>query len=361
MTPRSGISVSFADAPAPVRRCAEQAAHLYDTPEWFRVETASGTRPLLAWAASEAGGVAYATLCTSHASDPAWPYARADLFLREMAVTEAPASGMLPSVLVGGRRPGHSSIVVNAAGADREAIVERLMNTVRDHAVSEGYSSLLLSFVDESVATDLARGAGLPSLRFPSAPSWSLRLPGNSFDDWFGSLGRKVRFNEKATMRKLADFGFEWRELRETDIDWIVPLELAQYRKHGHDYGSVAARRLHEAYLAVLGDRAWIAFAVDGRGQRAGFVSLIRHGERAWARQVGLGDEHAGVPLYFGLVYHAVIRWAYQTGVRELDFSVTADEVKRKRGASPRPSVALAIPVVPSRLTVSPGFQPVFA
>lgn len=358
---QSGIVDDLTDAPAGVLTAAGRAGHLYDTLDWFRVEVAAGTAPRLAWAVSEDGGVAYTTLVECRPSDPAWPYARPDLLLHEVGAVAAPAAGLMPAVLVGGRRPGHSSVVVDAAEGSRAPVTTALMDAVTSFAIRRGHASLLVPFMETGLAAQLAGATALPCLRVRSGTSWSLHLPGDDIDDWLASLERRARFNEKATLRKVAGYRFEWRTLDEADLDWIVPLELAQYDKYGHDYGADAARALHRAYVQVLGERAWIAHAVNDDGRPVAFVSMIQHGPRAWVRQVGTAPGLEGSHLYFGLVYHTVIRWAYRNGVRDLDYSISADQAKRKRGAVGRDLVALSVPLTPVHLEVRQGFQPVFA
>lgn len=356
---RTGISCSFDDVPEAVRVAAEGAQHLYDTPAWFAVELAAGTDPWLAWVAGDDGAIGYATLCASRATDPAWPYARPDLLLRELGVSEVPADALMPALLVGGRRPGHSSVVIEAGRGDETELAAVLLRTATRHALDLGAASLVVPFVDSATCARLARAAAAPSMRVRAGRSWTLPLVGAGFEDWLGALDRKVRFNERATMRKLEGVEVEARPLRAEDLDWMVPHELALYERHGSEYGAEAARRLHEAYLAVLGDRAWIVAAlVDG--VPAGFASLIRHGERAWVRQVGIAPGCEASQLYFGLAYHGAIRWAYEHDVRSLDYSITADEVKRRRGAQPRDLVSLVTPLGRTRLSVRPGYQPVF-
>lgn len=360
----SGVSAAFADTPTDVARAADRAEHLYDTADWYAVEVACGSDPALAWAvADDSNAVAYATLYAARVSDPAWPYARPDLFLREAGVCQTATTELMPSLLLGGRRPGHSSVVFHAAPDERtrRSLAARLMQVATRYAETKGLVNIHVSFTDYATASLLSSGTQNACLRYPSATNWTLSVPGNDFHDWLNSLSRKARYREKAMERKLVDFEFGWRQMNESDVNWIVPLEMAQYRKYGDDYGTERARDLHLAYLDVLRDRAWIVFASDNDGNRVGFASLIQHGEKAWLRQVGMAPQVDGSNLYFGLVYHAVLRWAYEIGIREVDLSVTADDAKRKRGAIGMNRVALSIPLTPTRLEVRRDFVPVFA
>jgi hypothetical protein len=66
-----------------------------------------------------------------------------------------------------------------------------------------------------------------------------------------------------------------------------------------------------------------------------GFVSLIRSGDEAYIRQAGFDhDACAGLPVYFGAVFYTAIRWAYDHGVRTLDYSISAGPVKTRRDAA---------------------------
>lgn len=362
-TTHAGISETFADAPAAVRAAAAAAQHLYDTPEWFTVERAAGTDPRLAWAISDSGQVAYATLTASRPSDPAWPYARPDLLLPELAASDTPADGLMPAVLIGGRRPGHSSIVIPSGSPDTHGVAADLLSVITEHAHETGASSLVAPFVDHATGTHLARAVGSPSLRVRAGRGWTLRLPGTGFKDWLASLAKKARVNERATIRRLELFhelDFEARPLQADDIDWMVPLELALYGRHGNDYGAGPARQLHEAYLDVLGDQTWVITATAD-GAPVGFASFIQHEDRAWIRQVGVAPGWEMSQVYFGVAYHGAIRLAYDLGVHSLDYSITADDAKRRRGAHSRELFSLITPLGRTHLTLRPGYPPVFA
>ncbi|MFI9004514.1 GNAT family N-acetyltransferase [Streptomyces sp. NPDC053541] len=358
--PAPAPSAEALDAlPASVQTLIGGTGHLYASRDWLRVEEQVATEPpLYAWvdgdsagdgdghgdgagAGTGAGrggadgdGTAFAAAYRFDADSNPWPYARLDLFLRQLGLGEVEAEAVLPAYLLGGRRPGHSRVLTTGRPAARAALLTRLVGHAAEAAAARGAASLAALYCDRSDDDLAAAFAAHGGVRVDSYTSFVLDLPGSSWDDWLASLPRKRRQNEIHDSRKLAESGVHYSiaPLTHADIDWIVPLELDLYSKYGNDYLVDEARALHRAYLDRLGPDALLLRA-ERDGAPVGFVSLVRKGDTLYLRQAGFDQEAcAGTPVYFGAVFHAAVQWAYAHGITSVDYSISADEVKLRRG-----------------------------
>jgi hypothetical protein len=345
MTALSALNAThdLALLPRPVQELIDATDHLYARRCWLAVEEdVADDPPVYVWTGDSGPGFA-AAYRFDERSNP-WPIARLDLFLTAQG---RPGTGVLPSYLIGGRRPGHSRFLV-PDGAGRAAVLHDLIGAAARAASERGAATVAALYCDDDDEDLAAAFAAHGGVKLPSHATYVLDLPGASWADWIASLTRKQRLNETADVRKLADSGVGYvvRPLTEPDIEWIVPLEMGLYQKYGHDYRLAEASALHRAYLTHLGDDALV---IEARrdGTRVGFASLVRAGDAAgFVRQCGFDtDATAGAPVYFGAVYHTAIRWAYENGVRMLDFSISAGQVKRRRGATELSRSAWIIPL----------------
>ncbi|MET8680898.1 GNAT family N-acetyltransferase [Streptomyces sp. NPDC004647] len=321
--------------PSPVHNLLDSTDHLYASPAWLRAEQAVASEPpFFTWAHDADGGTAFAAAYRFDQTSNPWPYARLDLFLQQQGFPIADGTGVLPSYLLGGRRPGHSRLLHGGPDTHRSTMLTELIGTAAKEATSRGASTLAALYCDQDDHALAAAFAEHGALRLPSHPAFVLDLPGATWGDWLGSLPRKRRSNETADARKLQAGGVRITvaPMRADNIDWIVPMELDLYSRHGSNYLQEEARSLHQAYLDHLGDDVLLVQA-ERKGAPIGFASLVRHGDTAYLRQAGFDqDACAGAPVYFGTVYHAAIQWAYAHGVSTLDFSVSAGDVKLRRG-----------------------------
>ncbi|MFF7364260.1 GNAT family N-acetyltransferase [Streptomyces sp. NPDC008125] len=323
-----------------------QCPHLYCSPPWLLVEDQAHPGPAFhTWVQGE-DFAAYAPSYGFDAASNPWPFARPDLFLADGAGGEDPGP-LLPAFTIGGRRPGHSTFHTDGPARERPQALARLLGAAAEHAAERGASCLAALYCSPEDADLQAAFLAHGGVRFPSHGTNVLGLPGDGFEDWMASLPRKQRAKEKADLRKLREAGvdFEVSPLREADLEWIVPLELGLYGKHGHAYAVEEAAGLHRAYLDHLGDDALVVRARRD-GTYVGFTSLVRRGSRAYVRQAGFDPEGcADAPVYFGAALHEPIRWACAHGVRSLDLSITADATKQRRGARTRPREAWFVPL----------------
>jgi hypothetical protein len=351
-----GVTRDLDAVPTAARDVTTWTDDLYLHERWLRVEEdAHPGDHFYAWAADGVGS-AFAAAYRFDASSNPWPAARLDLFLAEYAQVPpgTDLAEMLPSYLLGGRRPGHSHILTKAPYGNRRELLTRLIGGAAEMAAgtgAAGIAALYCDHDDEELAAAFRTHGGV---RLPSPGGNTIPLPGTSPEDHLARLASKRRSDERLTQAKLAEAGvtYEIRPLTEPDIDEIVPLELGLYDKYGHDYRPDEARALHVAYLNHLGDDA-LVLRVSRDGALIGFCSIVRHGPTAYMRQGGFDPELCqGLPVYLGAVFQAPLPWAYDVGVRMLDLSISADETKRYRGAISHPHDAWVIPLTDRAATV---------
>ncbi|MCX5265949.1 GNAT family N-acetyltransferase [Streptomyces sp. NBC_00199] len=322
---------------------------LYTSPDWLNVEElAHPGHRLYTWVNGDDGAAFTPAYAFTKDSNP-WPYARPDLFIdqfRSTAVAEPTADKLLPAYTIGGRRPGHSTFLTAGPPWRRRELLTRLLDTASAHAADRGAACLAALYVSSKDQDLAAAFQAVGAIRQPSYPVNVLTLPGHTWEDWLASLPRKQRAKEKADLRKTEEAGlsFEVGPLRESDLEWVVDLELGLYGKHGHSYAADEATRLHRAYLHHLGDDAVIVRVLH-EGQPLGFTSLVRHGRRAYVRQAGFHPALSDTPAYFAAALHQPIVWAYGHGVRHLDLSISADQVKQRRGAQPFDRASWFVPL----------------
>lgn len=324
----------------------EAARGLYESLRWLAIEEEMASWPSF-YVTVPGRWPGFAPAYHFDAASNPWPAARLDLFLRRLGLTNADEPDVLPCYLLGGRRPGHSRILTSAPAAERADVLARVVRAAADQAADRRAATLAALYCDSHDEDLIAAFAACGGVRLPSWPDNVLTLTGRGFGDWLAALPSKQRSKERADMRKLAQGEVEFcvRPLAESDLDWIVPLEMGLYRKYGTDYHVDEARRLHQAYLGHLGEDAQLVVA-SRAGRRVGFASLIRHGDTVYVRQGGFDhDACAGLPVYFGALFHTTIDWAYSVGASQVDYSTSADVPKRQRGCVARTRTACVVPL----------------
>ena len=196
-------------------------------------------------------------------------------------------------------------------------------------------------------------GGRLPGrrpIRQPSYPVNVLTLPGHTWEDWLASLPRKQRAKEKADLRKTEEAGlsFEVGPLRESDLERVVDLELGLYGKHGHSYAADEAPGCtvptSTTWGTTLSSSAYCARDSHSASPRWSGTADAR----TCARR-GSTRPCSDTPAYFAAALHQPIVWAYGHGVRHLDLSISADQVKQRRGAQPFDRASWFVPLTERR------------
>ncbi|MGW7313841.1 GNAT family N-acetyltransferase [Streptomyces sp. NPDC054854] len=309
--------------------------HLYCSPRWLSVEEQAHPGQRFYVSVRDTDENAFAPVYGFDQTSNPWPFARPDLFLADALGDKDSHHVLLPSFTIGGRRPGHSRFYTGGPAYKRAALLTRILDRAATEASHRGAAVLAALYClpqDADLAHAFRQNGGI---RFPSHGTNILGLSGHTYEDWLAGLPRKQRAKEQADTREVERAGIDIsvKPLHSTDVDWIVPLELDLYAKHGHAYAAREATALHKAYIENLGTDALVVQATL-ENRPVGFVSLIRHGRSAYVRQAGFDAKVAATtPLHFATAMQQPIRWAYTHGVTRLDLSISADNTKQHRGA----------------------------
>lgn len=315
------------------------AGRLYLSAGWLAAEQAcADLEPLYVVARSDRDVAALACYGFTHQSNP-WPFARPDLFVRDVLGVPVPNSSLLPSYCLGGRRPGHSEALPGTP---------ELLKTCVEHAAdvaTGGGSAIVAPYVDSPLLGHALQASGFAE--FPSLSRWELTLPGSSFGDYLASLPKGARSNISIDRRRIRDAGLTGQvtPLAAESLDDIVALELAGYARFGHDYQRREAERLHRAVLEHLGGDVFVS-RIDGEpgSPPVGFAILVRSGNALYVRQGAVDHARAGrVPVYFEVGFYQAIEFAYAHNLDLIDFSISSDQAKRLRGCSEIPTGAYVL------------------
>jgi predicted N-acyltransferase len=278
----------------------------------------------------------------------AWPFTRIDAALRHVAersqidLDEGAASalaGLLPTYVCGARRAPDTRLLIaeQRRPGEGEPLAHCLLDHVERDACASGIRSVTLLFVRES--DDALRRAleARGYLRYPSARSATLPLTRPGFDGYLAGMDHKRRNQVKRERRRLQEAGvrFGIDALGAELIAELVPLQLQQFRKYGHDPSEKALA----ASLALQAEHCGHAMrAVTARspdGTLRGFATMVHWGRHLYMRQVGFDYEWQGpLPLYFGVTYYTPIEYAVQAGVRLLHYSIESEAAKVWRGCA---------------------------
>jgi hypothetical protein len=321
---------------------------LYLASPWLRVEERiAPVQPTYLLSQVE-GRLAAGLTCYRLGPDtPPWPFARIDAFITRLlkeaghdaTAAEPLLKRTLPTLLCGGRRPGHTRLLL-APHLDDIARRERtthVLEAVEESGQHRGAASLSFLYIDEDdrITRDVLRERGY--IEFPSARASRLTVPA-SFDQYLEDLPVKRRSAVRTERQKLEAAGITYhtRPLTEDLIQEILPLELALYAKYETEFPPHEAAKLHRTVAEVLGDRVQVLTA-EHDGKIRGFVVLIRWQDTLYARQAGFDYEFQGnLPLYFGLIFYATLEYAIAHGARFIEYGIGSEQAKVYRGCHVR-------------------------
>jgi predicted N-acyltransferase len=343
---------------------APSTHQLYHSSGWLAVEErCADVQPLYVLATSGRARAALPCYGFTAESNP-WSFARPDLYIAQVLDT-GDAVAALPGWVLGGRRPGHSSVLLAGGNvAERHDAASDAVAAAVAEAARRGARSVTALYVDERDETLCAALAANDFVRLPAYRRWEIDLPGNNFDDYLETLPAGRRSSIAKERRQLRAAGLRGcvAELDERLLPRLVELELAGYERFGHRYDRREAERLHRAALEELPGSAFVSLVKDG-AQIVSYSVIVRGGDTWHIRQGGEDHEAIGrLPVYFESTFYLPIEHAYATKATRLDLSITSDETKRLRGARPVDTVAYSLLIDPaqhdrlrSRATVSSG------
>jgi len=323
---------------------------LYLSSSWLRVEEQIAALSPTYLIGGYEGKPTIGLTCHALGSEtPAWPFARIDAFLLRLLKgrgnvtddTQHVLSRTLPTILCGGRRPGHTRLLLapELDETTQRQEVQQIINEAEVFGFDHGAASLSFLFVDESdqVVRDMLLENGFAE--FKSAIPSRMAVPTN-FEDYLRRFGKRRRWSIQAEYKSLQEAGitYEVLPLTEALIEDILPLEQALNEKYGTLFSATEAARLHHAVAEVLGERVQVLTAQQG-GKIRGFIVLVRQGNTLFGRQAGFDYEFQGqkhLPLYFGLAFYATIEHAAQVGATYIEYGVGSEQAKALRGCEQR-------------------------
>ncbi len=286
---------------------------------------------------------------------PAWDFYRLDRVFQRMAnVTDRAERGIaagpppdpavvMPNFLVGGRQACHSRLLLNRslAAGDRAATADALLHQAEVAAAAAAARSVAFMFVDADDPLRemlLARGyhqflhakAGVMDIGFGSWEEYLERFTGH----------RRRRINRE--LRDFAEAGvtFAHHPLGAV-IDEIAPLEVALEARYGIEETTAGVSANLAIMSAAMGGRG-VALTAEQGGRIRGFVVAVHWDDTLTLRQAGFDYEFKGkLPLYYGLIFYHVVRYALSHGIRQVYYSIESAQAKASRGCRIVPQLAM--------------------
>lgn len=315
--------------------------------DWLEITAASdpdlAEQPRYLMVFDDAGQPAAATPVYVQVADKVPdPLARVDLVLHDVLTRSgAPrqwSDELLPSVLCGGWVPYDTRVILHPGQATElhRGATGKALDELAAYAGRRDYSSIVFLYVDEQ--NHLLREALTEHgyIEIPAEPRAVMDIDWPDFAGYLASLPRKGRQSVRADERRLAaaDVVVEVAQFTEADVPLAARLALGTASKYEPDSSlaemerwleTVARQQLVPVRIvrARLGDRVCgFMLMVEWRG-----VLYSQHGGFDYAIKGNL-------PVYFGVVFYAGIRYAIDRGLRRIEYSLGSSEVKKSRGCS---------------------------
>jgi CelD/BcsL family acetyltransferase involved in cellulose biosynthesis len=242
------------------------------------------------------------------------------------------AASVLPSLLLGGRHMGNSTMLVaQDAPAGTAELLLRTADDLAERLEARSTSAVFVADSDEPFIALLRKSGYVP---FGVNRYSSLQLAEGGFEAWIASFAKKKRWKIRDERRRITEAGFRSRVLRLSDVDLtrLGLLETELLQKYGHVWKPEFSVETFERIVSVFGDDAMVS-VVERDSEIAGFVILLRRAGRWSARQVGFDYEMQGhLPLYFETLFYGPIEAAPSLGIQRIDFGLGSEEAKVSRG-----------------------------
>lgn len=321
----------------------------YLSSAWLGVlETVSSVPPFYLTATDDHGRVMAGL--AAHLLDrdtPPWDFYRIDRVLRRLAaMPDRDARGiagvrarepvtLMPSLLLGGRHTSHSRLLL-APGlpeAAQQEATDALLDEARRLGSDLGARSLAFMFVDEDdrLRDDLEQRG---YLSFLHAEAGVMDIDFATFDEYLGRFSPHRRRRIGKELRSFAEAGvvFSHHPLGEV-IEEITPLGMALEYRYGVDGDTVAAaQKSLQIVSAAFGERA-VALTAEQDGKIRGYVLAVRWNDVLVLRSAGFDYDYKGrLPLYYGVVFYNVVKYALASAVRQVLYSIESAEAKKSRG-----------------------------
>ncbi|WP_412872224.1 GNAT family N-acetyltransferase [Curtobacterium flaccumfaciens] len=293
---------------------------------------------------SEAGAWVGGLPAAKATSEARWILGRPDALLKRAIESHEPgsqealtavggsASHLLPTLVLGGRHMGNSAMLLSDdAPADTANLLLDVAEDVAKSLQVRAMSAPFVSAANDRFRRSLTQASYVP---FGINRYSSLALPDGGYDAWVTQFSKKKRWKIRDERRRISAAGFTSRvsALSSADLQQLAGLETQLLRKYGHDWRPEYSVAALGKLVATFGADAMVS-TVERGPESAGFVVLLRNGDRWSARQVGFDYEMQGdLPLYFETLFYAPVGAASAHGVRHIDFGLGSEEAKVSRG-----------------------------
>jgi predicted N-acyltransferase len=322
---------------------------LYSSSEWLAVLEQYVREPRLHVVARDGERLVGGMTCLllDAESNPS-PFTRVDQILARRleladAARSADLSGLLPTLLCGGREASRSLLLLDPTlpPAFRDSVADEVVGEAERQARALGAGSLSLVCVDpdDDVLCSALSRAGFAG--FVNDELAVLDVVWDSFNAYLAALPGRKRGTFRAECRRLSKGGVELtvEPLTPSLVRELVPLELAHCAKYGEPRSAEQSERslllLANARLPV-----YVSLARRG-GELRGFVVFLRWRDELYARQAGFDDARRGkLPIYFGTLFYEPIAFATRAGVRRIEYAFGSSQAKALRGCRTTPHYA---------------------
>jgi predicted N-acyltransferase len=223
-----------------------------------------------------------------------------------------------------------------AEGADRGAVVGRLLEGARELAERMGASSIHLNFLTDEERR-LAADHGFLS-RMTMQFHWHGQGDA-TFDDFLGRFRSSMRKKTRKERRAVADSGLDVRALSGADLTPEVWETMRRfYRDTCMRKGAIPylTNRFFDLAAETLGDRAVIVMAFDPEqdGEPVAASLAFEKGAHLYGRYWGCSEDHE--MLHFELCYYQLIERAIDEGMSRFEAGAQGTH-KLRRGLMPVP------------------------
>ncbi|MBG0825903.1 GNAT family N-acetyltransferase [Planomonospora sp. ID91781] len=310
------------------------APGFYSSRPWHQANRAlSGAAEsvVLAWTAAPGGHRLQAVVPVSrYPDDPATP---ANAFLHPARLFSAaglPAQQWGPITLLG-TTAGYETAPICASG--QQAAWAR---AAAQAIPAEGTAVML--HLDEPAAVAV-------HARFPDAPLLLtsarsvLTLTADSVEEHDAQLPSRKRYVAHKETARLQEAGsaITVKDLADYDINQLIELQLLTQRRHNAPDDPAAFQTGFRRILSspCLLQAARVFLAHDRHGELVAYHLAFIHDGTLLVRNIGLDYERATHGEYFAVMVHAPLRYAFEHGLRQIDFGLEAFSQKLRRGARP--------------------------
>jgi hypothetical protein len=183
-----------------------------------------------------------------------------------------------------------------------------------------------------------------------------LEICGDSYQDYLDGLTSRQRWNARRDRKRFVQTGhrISFDTGPAAAGDDLVQLQGHNRNKYGLSHDEDKLRDKHAALLRIVGDDGLVIRSHKDNASR-GFVMFFRMGSVLHALFAGFEPTDEPVSPYFECLFHAAIEWAYENGIREIDYGIGATIAKSERGCRIEEISSWYLPPGSSRVRAAPA------